>query len=66
MSKEITVYTIVFVDGQKINIIADHVEWNKESKTVKFYDERDIVARINMDNIIGWINSKNIGMVRGE
>ena len=65
MSKVITVFTIVFVDGQKINIIADHVEWNKESKTVKFYDERDIVARINMDNIIGWINSKNIGMVRG-
>jgi len=65
MSKVITVFTIVFVDGQKINIIADHVEWNKESKTVKFYNERDIVARINMDNIIGWINSKNIGMVRG-
>jgi len=65
MSKVITVFTIVFVDGQKINIIADHVEWNKESKTVKFYDERDIVARINMDNIIGWINSENIGMVRG-
>lgn len=65
MSKEITVFTIVFVDGQKINILANHVEWNKESKTVKFYDERDIVARINMDNIIGWINSKSIGMVRG-
>jgi hypothetical protein len=50
-------YNIVLTDGKSINIKADEVEWCREDRMIKLYNGRLIVARINMDNVIGWINA---------
>jgi uncharacterized protein YlzI (FlbEa/FlbD family) len=50
-------YNIVLTDGKSINIKADEVEWCREDRMIKLYNGRRIVARINMDNVVGWINA---------
>ena len=50
---------IVLKDGQTVNINATNVEWCENSRTIKLVNsnDRDIVARINMDNVVGWVNT---------
>lgn len=50
-------YSIVLTDGKIINIKADEVEWNDKSRMATFFNERHMVARINMDNVVGWIDA---------
>ena len=50
-------YSIVLTDGKIINIKADEVEWCREDRMIKLHNDRRIVARINMDNVVGWIEA---------
>jgi len=57
-------YSIVLTDGKIVNIIADVVEWGERTKTVRFLKGKRLVARINMDNVVGWIETNF--MVKSE
>lgn len=50
-------YNIVLKDGKIINVNATEVEWCREDRMIKLFNERRIVARINMDNVVGWIDA---------
>lgn len=50
-------YSILLTDGKIININATEVEWCEKSRMIKLIDGRRIVARINMDNVVGWIDA---------
>lgn len=50
-------YSIVLTDGKIINIKATEVEWCEKVRMIKLINDRQIVARINMDNVVGWINA---------
>lgn len=50
-------YSIMLTDGKIVNIIADVVEWVKGDRMTKFYNDGKLVARINMDNVVGWIET---------
>ena len=50
-------YNIVLTDGKIISIKANEVEWCREDRMIKLYNGRRIVARINMDNLVGWIDA---------
>ena len=50
-------YSIVLTDGKIINVNADEVEWVEKSRIVKLFKDKRIVARVNMNNIVGWIKT---------
>ena len=50
-------YSIVLTDGKTIKIKANSAEWNEKTRMVKLINDRRIVARINMDNVVGWIDT---------
>lgn len=50
-------YSIVLTDGKIINIKADEVEWCEKARMIRLFNKRHIVARINMDNVVGWIDA---------
>ena len=50
-------YSIVLTDGKIINIKATEVEWCEKVRMIKLINDRQIVARINMDNVVGWIDA---------
>ena len=50
--------SIVLTDGKIINIKADEVEWCEKFRMIKLKNDRKVVARINMDNVVGWIDAK--------
>ena len=50
-------YSIVLTDGKIINVKATEVEWCEKVRMIKLFDGRQIVARINMDNVVGWIDA---------
>jgi len=57
-------YSIVLTDGKIVNINADVVECGERIKTVRFIKGNRLVARINMDNVVGWIETNS--MVKNE
>ena len=48
---------IVLKDGKVININATEVEWHEKSRTITLINNSEVIARINMDNVIGWIDT---------
>lgn len=50
-------YSIVLKDGKTININATDVLWSEKARMIKLYNDEFMVARINMDNIAGWIDA---------
>ena len=50
-------YSIVLTDGKIINIKADEVEWFEKDRMIRLFNDGRIVARINMDNVVGWIDA---------
>ncbi len=50
-------YSVVLTNGKIINIQATRVEWYDKSRTLVFINDRTTVARINMDNVVGYINA---------
>lgn len=50
-------YSIVLTDGKIIKIKATTALWEGKTRTVMLFNDRQIVARINMDNVVGWINA---------
>ena len=50
-------YSIVLTDRKIININATDVEWNEKSRTIRLLNNKTLVARINMDNVVGWIDT---------
>ena len=51
-------YSIVLTDGKIINVNATEVEWCEKVRMIKLINDRQIVARINMDNVVGWIDAE--------
>ena len=47
-------YSIVLTDGKIINVNATEVEWCEKSRTIRLLNNKTVVARINMDNVVGW------------
>lgn len=50
-------YSIVLTDGKIINIKATEIEWYEKERMIRLIKDRQIVARINMDNVVGWIKA---------
>lgn len=50
-------YSIILTDGKIININATEVEWYEKSRMIKLLNNDTTVARINMNNVVGWINT---------
>ena len=50
-------YNIVLTNGKIITIKATEVEWLEKSRMIRLINDRQIVARMNMDNVVGWINA---------
>ena len=53
-------YSIVLTNGKIINIKADDVCWEEKTKMARFLSDRKMVARINMDNVAGWIKADKV------
>ena len=51
-------YSIVLMDGKIINIKATEVEWLEKFRMIKLINDRQIVARRNMDSVVGWIDTE--------
>ena len=49
--------SIVLTDGNIIKIKATEVEWNEIIRMIRVHNDGRVVARINMDNVVGWINA---------
>ena len=50
-------YSIVLTDGKIINVKATEVEWCEKARMIKLFKDRRMVVRINMDNVVGWIDA---------
>ena len=50
-------YSIVLTDGKIVNINATEVEWCEKSRMAILYYYGITVARINMNSVVGWINT---------
>ena len=50
-------YSIILTDGKVVNIKATEVEWYEKTGMIKLFNEGRTVARINMDNVVGWIEA---------
>ena len=53
-------FSIVLADGKIININATNVEWCEKIRMIKLIKGGRVVARINMDNVVGWIETDYI------
>lgn len=51
-------YSIVLKDGKTIDFNNIDIIYVKEDRTLKLYDGTKQIGRINMDSIVGWINTK--------
>ena len=49
-------YSIMMKDGKIINVKANGLQELMESKTLILFNDGNLVARINTDNIVGWID----------
>lgn len=49
-------YSIIMIDGEIINIKATEIEWYEKSRIIRLINDKMVVAQINMDNVIGWID----------
>lgn len=49
-------YSIILKDGKIINVNATEVEWFENHKTIRLIHGSQVVARINVDNVVGWID----------
>lgn len=49
--------SIVLTNGKIINIKGTGVEWCEKSRMIRLFDGRHVVAEINIDNVVGWINA---------
>lgn len=59
-------YSIILNDGKTIDIKADMVEWYEREKMVRFLYEENVVARINMDAVVGWVKTDNYRGIKNE
>ncbi len=50
-------YNIVLTNGEIINVNATEMEWYEEDRMIRLINKRRVVARFNMDNIVGWIDA---------
>lgn len=50
-------YSIISTDGKIINIKATNMEWDERERAITLTYNGRFVARINMDDVAGWIDS---------
>lgn len=56
--ERVKIYGIVLTDGKIINVKATTVEWLEKSRMIRLFNDNNVVARINMDNVVGWIDAE--------
>lgn len=65
-------YIIIFNDGASIKINATEVEkindddWYESHKVLRFLNGKQVVARVNFDNIIGWFDESSVEEEDGD
>lgn len=59
--EQVKVYCVVLTNGESIKIKATEIIWFENSRTLQFLYGRVVVARINMDNVVGWTDVEYIG-----
>lgn len=58
--------SIMLTDGKIINIKADQVDWSEKTRTIRLLNKREVVGRINMDNVAGWMDADYKAEVKPE
>lgn len=53
-------YRVVLTNGTTIPIDAEEVGITEGGRVLVFYSHNRLVAKFNMDNIAGWIESEHI------
>lgn len=53
-------YRIIFNNGESINIEATEVIWYESNRNLRFLNGKQIVARVNFDNIVGWFDESSV------
>lgn len=53
-------YIIIFSNGVSIKIEATEVVWCESNRTLRFLNKKEVIARLNFDNIIGWFDESNV------
>lgn len=59
-------YSVVLIDGTVINVNATEVEWHETPRCLRFINGKTVVARFNMDNITGWIDTDCKAIAEGQ
>lgn len=63
-------YSIVLTNGKIINIDAAGVDWCEKTRMASLFVGKDYlkkeIAKINMDNVVGWIDTSYVAEGEGE
>lgn len=52
-------YTIILTNGERISFKADYVQDVSIDNSLEFkVEHKGVVARINLDNVVGWIKAE--------
>lgn len=52
-------YTIILTNGEKVSVKADYIQDHGMDDSIEFHMEKQgVVARINLDNVVGWIKAE--------
>ena len=49
-------YVITLINGTTLMIKAETVEYSDKNNYIRFFADRKVVARFNMNNVAGWID----------
>ncbi len=52
------VYKVIFTSGNYVKVLADEVQLDSKLEHIRFFNDRRVIARFNMNNIAGWVESK--------
>ena len=52
------VYKVIFTSGNYVKVLADEVQLDSKLEHIRFINGRRVVARFNINNIAGWVESK--------
>lgn len=50
-------FSIILINGDTINFQADKVDFNPKTRLIKLFNDGHIIARFNVDNIAGVVNT---------
>ena len=59
-------YIITLINGTTLIIKAKSVEYLEKTNCIRFFDDRTVIARFNMNNIAGWIVYSHFAITHGS